>query len=71
MLSRPPTVKIYLGAEPTDMRKGFEGSSRSPRPCGQSESHPDRHRRGSIAPAPRTHVTGSGSTPFSARAPVL
>jgi transposase len=24
MLSWPPTVKIYLGAEPTDMRKGFD-----------------------------------------------
>jgi transposase len=24
MMSWPPTVKIYLGAEPTDMRKGFD-----------------------------------------------
>ena len=24
MLSWPPTVKIFLGAEPTDMRKGFD-----------------------------------------------
>ena len=24
MLSWPPTVKIYLGVEPTDMRKGFD-----------------------------------------------
>jgi transposase len=24
MLSWPPTVKIYLGADPTDMRKGFD-----------------------------------------------
>ena len=23
MLSWPPTVRIFLGAEPTDMRKGF------------------------------------------------
>jgi transposase len=27
MLSWPPTVKIYLGAEPTDMRKGFDSLS--------------------------------------------
>ena len=25
MLSWPPTVRIFLGAEPTDMRKGFDG----------------------------------------------
>ena len=24
MLSWPPTVKIFLGADPTDMRKGFD-----------------------------------------------
>jgi transposase len=24
MLSWPPTVRIFLGAEPTDMRKGFD-----------------------------------------------
>ncbi len=24
MLSWPPTVRIFLGADPTDMRKGFD-----------------------------------------------
>lgn len=27
MLSIPPAVRIYLAAEPTDMRKGFDGLS--------------------------------------------
>lgn len=27
MLSLPPTVRIYLCTEPTDMRKGFDGLS--------------------------------------------
>ena len=46
MLSWPPTVKIFLGAEPTDMRKGFDSlaylveSSMGLDPLSGSENEP-------------------------------